>query len=342
MSEIVRRLRVATGLLVLTVLAGTVGIHWLGHGRWGWFESLFHTLITLSTVGYGELPGMDHDVPARVFSLVLIVMGTGSVVYFASVVTALVVEGELRHVFRGNRMRKAIDQLQRHVIVCGVGRTGQYVVDELTATKTPFVAVDRDEGALLRLKAQHPHLLYIIGDAAEDEVLQSAGITRAKGVVAALSDDRDNVYVSLSARALNPSLRIIAKAIEPHAEPKLRKAGADKVVSTHMIGGMRLASEMIRPNATAFLDIMLRDPAHVLRIEEATVTAASAVVGKTIAQAGLRKICNVLVVAVRSSEGAHSFNPGGETVLSPGATLIVMGDPDEVGTLRAALSPSTP
>ncbi len=340
MLAIARRIKIAFLLLLLTLVIGTVGMHTLGHGRWSWFEALFHVVITLSTVGYGELPGMDHMTAARAFTMLLIVLGTGTVVYFASVVTALVVEGDLRDLFERNRMKKAIEKLQGHVIVCGVGRTGSQVVNELRLTRTPFVAVDTNEEALRKLHDEHHDVLYLVGDAAEDGTLSAAGIDRAFGLVAALSDDPENLYITLSARSLNPSLRIITKAVEAAAEPKMRKAGADKVVSTNRIGGMRLVSEMIRPNVTEFLDQMLRDPDHVLRIEEATVHGESVLANRTLATAALRKVCDVLVVAVRLEDGTYCFNPGGEQVLHPGCTLIVLGARDEVTKLRAAVLPS--
>jgi len=335
MREIARRLSVASTLLVFVVLFGTAVIHTIGHGRWTWFQSLFHTVITLSTVGYGELPGMETDPLARTFSLALIVLGAGTMVYFASVVTALLVEGELRELLRKNRMKKGIDLLEKHIIVCGIGRTGHHVVKELIATQTPYVCIDADAEKMARLREEMPSLAYVVGDATEDEVLLSAGIARARGVVASLSDDRDNLYVTLTARSLNPALRIIAKAVEATAEPKLRKAGADKVVSTNMIGGLRLASEMIRPNVTEFLDIMLRDPQHVLRIEEATVPEGSALAGKTLGECQLRKVCDVLIIAVRARDNTHKFNPGAEQKLDPGSTLIVLGERSEIARLRA-------
>ena len=337
MRETARRLYVATMLLVLVVLFGTMLIHWVGGGRWTWFQSLFHTVITLSTVGYGELPGMENDPVARVLSMMLIVLGAGSMVYFASVVTALLVEGELRELLRRNRMRKGIESLHDHIIVCGVGRTGQHVLDELRATRTPFVVVDHDAEKLGALHEEHPDMAYLAGDATEDDVLVNAGIHRARGVVAALTDDKENLYVTLSARSLNPALRIISKCVEPTAEAKLRKAGADKVVSPNHIGGMRLASEMIRPNVTEFLDIMLRDPKHVLRIEEATVSQASPLAGRTLGEAALRKVCDVLVVAVRDAEGKYKFNPGAEQALKVGSTLIVLGEREEIAKLRAVV-----
>ncbi len=340
MTEIARRLQAAVAFLVLVVLLGTTGIHQIGGGRWTWGQCLYHTIITISTVGFGELPGMENSPWARAFTVALVVFGAGSVVYFLSVSTALVVEGELRDLFRQRRMSKTIDHLSGHVIVCGVGRTGQHVIEELHATHTPFVAVDSDAEKLRRLHDQYEkggRFHYVVGDATDDDVMRAAGIARAKGLVSALDDDKANLFATLTARSLNPTLRIIAKMLDAGTEPKMRRAGADKVVSPNIIGGMRLASEMIRPNVTEFLDQMLHAPEHVLRIEEAVVGKGSVAADKTLGSVGLRKICDVLVVAVRSADGKYRFNPGAETLLEPGATLIVLGERTEIVRLRAAV-----
>jgi voltage-gated potassium channel len=336
LQAISRRLIQATAFLALTVFVGTVGYHALGDGRWTLFDCFYHTVITISTVGYGELPGVEAVHFARGFTVLLIVCGTGTMVYFVSTVTALIVEGDLRDVLRRNRMRKTIEAMHDHVIVCGIGRTGLHVLDELRAMRCPVLAIDQDAEKLARLGIEHPEMACIAGDATEDEVLTRAGIARARGIIAALADDKDNLYVSLTARALNPGLRIVAKCVEAHAEAKLRKAGADRVVSTNMIGGLRLASEMVRPNATEFLDIMLRDTTHVLRVEEATVAATSSLAGRTLGAAQLRRVSDVLVVAVRAPDGTYTFNPGAEQLLEPGLTVIVLGARDEIEKLRAA------
>ena len=337
LRTISRRLIQATLFLALTVLVGSLGYYGLGAGRWTWFDCFYHTVITISTVGYGELPGVEAVHYARGFTVLLIVCGTGTMVYFVSTVTALIVEGDLRDVLRRNRMRKAVEAMQDHVIVCGIGRTGQHVLEELRAMRCPIVAVDQDAEKLERVSAEHTEMPYIVGDATEDEVLTRAGIARARGIIAALADDKDNLYVSLTARALNPGLRIVTKCVEANAEAKLRKAGADRVVSTNMIGGLRLAGEMMRPNATEFLDIMLRDTTHVLRVEEATVAPKSSIMGRTLGAAQLRRISDVLVVAVRTPDGKYTFNPGAEQVLEPGLTVIVLGARDEIEKLRVAV-----
>lgn len=325
--------------LLLVVVLGATGIHQIGGGRWSWGQCLYHTIITISTVGFGELPGMENSPWARVFTAALVVFGAGSVVYFLSVSTALVVEGELRDLFRRRRMSKTIDALSGHIIVCGVGRTGQHVIDELLATQAPFVAVDSDAEKLRRLHGTYAagRFHFVVGDATDDDVLRAAGIARAKGLVSALDDDKANLFVTLTARSLNGSMRIVSKMLDASAEPKMRRAGADKVVSPNIIGGMRLASEMIRPNVTEFLDQMLHAPEHVLRIEEAVVGRESPAANKTLGAVGLRKICDVLVVAVREADGKYRFNPGAETLLAPGATLIVLGERTEIVRLREAV-----
>jgi voltage-gated potassium channel len=234
-------------------------------------------------------------------------------------------------------MPSSLDEFERHVIVCGAGRTGAHVVNELVATRTPCVVIDTDAERIERLREDLPEVGFILGDATEDETLAEAGIARAAGIVASLAEDKDNLYITLSARTTNPSLRIIAKGVETSSEPKLRRAGADRVVSPNAIGGMRLASEILRPNVVEFLDLMLRDPEHVLRIEEATVSPRSSVVGRSIGTVGLRKICDVLIVSARLPGGKYAFNPGAELVLEPGLTLIVLGERAEIVKLRVAV-----
>jgi voltage-gated potassium channel len=234
-------------------------------------------------------------------------------------------------------MTSDFSRLERHVIVCGAGRTARHVIDELAATRTPCVVIDRDPERIERMREHHPTMALIVGDATEDETLVEAGIERAAGIVAALGEDKDNVYITLTARGVSPTLRIVAKAIDPGTEPKLRRAGADRVVTPNHIGGMRLASEILRPNVVEFLETMLRDPELVLRIEEATVAPRSSVMGKTIGAVNLRKVCDVLIVAARLPDGHYTFNPGAELVLETGLTLIVLGERDEVAKLRLAV-----
>ncbi|MCB9666119.1 MAG: potassium channel protein [Alphaproteobacteria bacterium] len=333
------RLWVAFTLVMLVVVVGTTGFHLLGRGRWSWFDALYMTVITISTVGYGETLSDMADVPwARPWTLALILSGTGALLYFVSMLTALVVEGDLRGLMERRRMNTRIDACTDHVIVCGCGTTGRHVIGELIATRTPYVAIDSDTERLAELSDEYGEdFVHIEGDATDDAVLREAGVTRARGVLTALRDDRDNLFVTISARSLNDRLRIVARAVEGSAERKLRRAGADAIVSPNFIGGMRLASEMIRPSVVQFLDVMLRDRDRGIRIESVTLPAGTALQGRTLRESRIRERTELLVIAVAEADGSYVFNPGAEHRLAAGQTLVVMGDADDVDRLRGIL-----
>jgi voltage-gated potassium channel len=268
--------------------------------------------------------------------MALMIAGIGVVLYFVSTLTAFIIEGDLQDILRRRRMKRRVRQLEGHLILCGVGRMGRAAAGEFLATEQTFVVLDRDPAALARLEHDHPgQVLYIQGDAVEDEVLLEAGVERARGLVTSLSSDQDNVYVTISAKALNPELQVVSKAIEATAERKLLLAGADRVVLVNTIGGLRLASEMIRPEVTNFLDHMLRDHKRTLRVEEIPVHEGSAFVGKQLAESEIRRHAEVLVIAVRDTAGAYHYNPSADYSIGAGETLIVIGNPRQVRTLRA-------
>ena len=233
-------------------------------------------------------------------------------------------------------MNSKIAKLRDHLILCGVGRMGRAAADEFLATEQRFVVLDRDPHALDRLEHDHPgEILYIEGDAVEDEVLIEAGVERAAGLIASLSSDQDNVYVTISAKELNPDIKVVSKAIEATAERKLLLAGADRVVLVNTIGGLRMASEMIRPEVTDFLDHMLRDQKRTLRVEEIPISSGSAFDGKRLSESEIRKHAEVLVIAVRDESGRYQYNPAADYSIAAGETLIVIGNPRQVRTLRA-------
>jgi voltage-gated potassium channel len=337
-----RRLVVALLVLMTLVAVGATGYWALGHGRWTYDECVYMTVITLSTVGFGELSQM-HDVPgARPLTLALIVSGVGALAYVQGNLTALLVEGVIGQVLRRNRMRKAIAKIERHVVVAGAGSTGKHVIEELVATSTPFVVIDRDLAHLERLSLDlvGGRMLYVHGDATDDHTLVDAGIERAMGVVAALTHDKDNLFVTLSARSLNASARIVSKIVEDRADAKMLKAGASSVVNPAQIGGRRMASELVRPEVNEFLDQMLRDKTKNLRIEEAIVPEASSLVGTSLKDSPIRRETKLLVIAVRDKERSFVYNPDPEHIIDGGTTLIVMGDADSVLKLRKILDES--
>jgi voltage-gated potassium channel len=342
MSSSVRRLLVAMTVMIVLIGAGTFGLYFLGHGRWSLGDCVYMTVITLSTVGFGELNQM-HEVPgARILTMLLIVSGVGALAYVQGNLTALLVEGAIGQALRRNRMRKAIGKLEDHVVVCGAGSTGRHVIEELVATSTPFVVIDRDVAYLERLSTDfcQGKMLFVQGDATDDHVLIEAGIERARGVVAALTHDKDNLFVTLSARSLNAKARIVSKIVEDHTGAKMIKAGATAVVNPAMIGGRRMASELIRPEVNEFLDHMLRDKSRNLRIEEATVPEGSNFVGVSLRDTPIRRETRLLVVAVRDEARHFVYNPDPEYVIAAGTTLIVMGEAEAVAKLRGMLDES--
>ena len=340
-TDLRRKLLIAGTLLCVVYAVGTGGYYLLGGlhsgGIWTLGDCAYMTVISLTTVGYGEiLKGLDHVPYARLFTATLLVSGMGIALYFVSVLTTFLVEGEFLNYQRKRRMLKRVKKMKDHIILCGTGRTGRHVLEELVAARWNFVAVDTDEEQLERFSEQHgKQMVKLVGDATDDNVLLEAGIDRAHGIVACLPNDTDNLYVVISSRDLNPRLRIVSKAVEPAAVRKLRMAGADQVVEVNTIGGLRLASEMIRPNVTSFLDKMLRDTDKSLRFEECTIPGTSPLVDHRLMESGLRTERNLLIVAARhKDDDKFVYSPGGDFMLRAGMTLILLGETESVMRLR--------
>ncbi len=334
------RNRLLVGFLALSIVigGGTIGYWWIGDGKWEVWDCLYMTVITVTTVGYGEvLPDMETTPHARSFTMVLLVFGTGVLVYFASTITAFIVEGDLKDILSKARLKKRIKRMKDHIIVCGTGSTGRHIVEELIKTLQPVVAIDRNLEVLKEIADANPKAdyAYILGDATDDDTLNAAGLQQARGVVAALSSDKDNLYVVVSARQINPQCRIIARCAELGHVEKIKRAGADGVVSPNFIGGMRMASEMMRPAVVRFLDEMLRDQ-RAMRIEEITIGAGSSLEGQSLREAGVREKFGMSVLAVRETAGAPwSYNPDPGTTLGAGVVLVVLGSAEQVKDLRA-------
>lgn len=342
MNASLRRLLYAVAVLTMIAACGSTGLYVLGEGRWDFGECVYMTVITLSTVGFSELSQMHQVHGARTLTIVLIVSGVGALAYVQGNLTALLIEGIIGQAWRRNRMRKAIERLEGHVVVAGAGSTGRHVIEELLATHTPFVVIDRNLEHLERISQDITggKMLYVHGDATDDHVLVEAGIGRARGLVAALTHDKDNLFVTLTARSLNASARIVAKIVEDATAAKMLKAGASSAVNPTLIGGRRLASELIRPEVNEFLDQMLRDKTKNLRIEEADVPAGSAFVGVALKDTPIRRETRLLVVAIRDEERQFVYNPEPEYEIHAGATLIVMGEAEAVVKLRRILAES--
>jgi voltage-gated potassium channel len=268
----------------------------------------------------------------RIFTIFLIIFGIGTLTFGISTFTAFLVEGELSEILRRRKMEKVISGLKEHYIVCGMGRIGRHIIDELYKTKRLCVAIDKNEEACRRLAEEER--LFIKGDATSSLVLKSANITYAKGVFCSLPADAENLLLVLTARGINPSLRIIARAGEDESEEKMMRAGADGVVLPEFIGGLRMASAMVRPEAVTFLDKMLKDKEEVYRVEDIFVGADSVFAGKTLKTSGLMERKGFSVAAVRKGD-RYIFNPSGDERIETGDAVILIGESESIREVKA-------
>lgn len=336
------RLWVPVSLFVALVCVGTSGYYVLAHAagrtRVTVRECLYQTSILLTGVGFSDILGSEQHWPLTAFTVVLCFLGLGILLYIVSTITAFVVSGELTDLLEKKSMRMRIEALRDHFVICGGGETGRHVVGEMLATRRPYVVVETSPEALEKLHHEHgADLCFLEADASDDETLRTAGIEHARGLIASLPNDKDNLLVVITARQLNPRLRIISRCIELENAKKLRLAGADAVVSPNMIGGLRMASEMTRPTVVSFLDTMLRDR-RAIRFEEIRLPEGHPLVGKTLAEAGLASMADVNVVAAREA-GRENFvyNPRGGLALRAGMDMVVIGSPEELEKLRKGL-----
>ncbi len=320
---IVRLLYLALASLVAVHIFGTIGYMILTDGKYSWFDCFYMAFITVATIGFGEILDMSSNQPARILTVVIGILGAGNLSLLFSVVTVALFETDLNGNLQRKRMEKAIKKLKGHYILCGFGRVGHNIAHELEATGRHFVAIDENNQKLQDYKEKNPGLLYLHGDASDDDVLLAADLEDAKGVFAVTGDDSRNLMIVITAKQLKPEVRIVARCSETRNMEKMRKAGADAIVSPDFTGGMRIASAMIRPHVVSFLDEMLKSEKN-LRVEEVPVPAAF--IPKPISSLQLRS-ANYVLLAVRERNGSWQFNPEGNFLIKPGFMLIAMASP---------------
>jgi voltage-gated potassium channel len=323
-------------LLVAVILIGTVGYWLIGGGTYPFFDSLYMTVITIATIGFSEVIDIAGNIGARVFTMFIAVAGIGVLAYLVTNLTAAIVEGELTKSFRRRRMEKLAAKAREHYIVCGVGWAGLHIINELRETKRSHVIIDINQSKIEKnLEAMSGEVL-IEGDATDNDTLLKAGIDKATGLFAVTGDDNQNLVITLTARQLNPAVRVVAQCNETKNTEKIRKAGADAVVSPGYISGMRMASEMVRPTVVTFLDKMLRGKDDSLRVEEVPVPPA--LVGKTLSSINWRSFPRTLLLAVKKGED-WVYNPSRQDyILESDNRLIVMTTPEERRELEKSLA----
>jgi voltage-gated potassium channel len=322
-----RQLRLVVVLFGLLVAAGTVGYSLIE--GWSPTESLYMTVITLSTVGFGEVRPLTPG--GRAFTVALILVGVGGVAYLFSSLAEYVVAGELQGTLQRRRMQHKIDGISNHYIVCGYGRVGRHVARELEANGAQVVVIDIDSTKIDR--AERSNLLFIVGDASDDEVLQRAGIARARGLVAATGNDADNVFITLSARSIRQDLTIVVRAIMPDSEHKLRMAGADHVVLPHAIGGRRMAGMLMRPTVVDFLDVVMHSENLELWLEDIPVGPGCQLANCSVGDALIRTRTGANVLAIRTAEGKLQTNVSAADVLGAGDVVVALGTREQLHAL---------
>jgi len=328
----IRHLRFSALILAAIIAIGTFG-YVLIEG-WSAFDSLYMTVITLATVGFREVHDLsDHG---KAFTILLIVFGAGIIAYSAGSLIQFMVEGQLRRVLGRKKLEKQIDKLRNHFIVCGFGRIGTLICREFQAKPIPFVVVEKDPDICEKLT--NDGILFVHGDATDDETLVAAGIRKAKGLVTAVTSDTENVYITLTARGLNPKLFILARAGEEGSEKKLVRAGASKVISPYVIGATRMAQAILRPSVVDFIEIATAGHNLELQLEELRVATASPLCEKTLISSGIRRDWGIIIVGIKKADGQMIFNPASATLIEENDILILLGEPSAIQKLELVAS----
>lgn len=318
------------GLLFFWLVAGSLGFSWIE--GWSLLDSVYMTVITISTVGFTEVHPLSDS--GKAFATLLIVAGLGTAVYTFTRLGQTLLEGELAAVLGRRRMKSHRGKLEDHYIVCGNGRVGRTVSNYLDRRELPFCMIEIDPAAEEELKRRRYR--YVIGDATEDENLTLAGVSRSKAVFALLPSDADNLYLTLSAKGLNPSVVVVARASGKAAETKLGRAGADHVVSPYELVGLRLLQKVLSPTLMEFLDLVIRREHLQLVMEEFRVSSDSAPAGCSIEEARIRSRYGLIVVAIKRPDGPMLFNPDAGEKVEPGDVLVLLGPEDQVRNLAQA------
>jgi voltage-gated potassium channel len=332
MSRLARRLTLIGLALAGTLLIGTVGFTVIDH--YPVFDAFYMTLTTMTTVGYGEIHALSRA--GRIFNSFLIFFGVTTIFIAIGAMTQTIIEIEFGDAIGKRRNKRMIDKLKDHYIICGYGRVGRGAASELQRAGVPFVVVDISPERVER--AMLAGMLAVAADSTRDETLREAGIERARGLVAALATDADNLFVLLSAKGLNPGIYVAARAAEEGAEEKMRRAGADAVFAPYSITGHRLAQSLLRPHVVQFLDFTTKEVGEDVSIEQVQVASDSEMVNRTIKEMQLRREVGVIVLAIRNADGRMVFNPPAETAVGGGDYLIVMGRPGNLRSLENLLA----
>ena len=318
--------------LFLVLMIGTMG--YMIIEKWKFLDALYMTVITITTVGYGEVRKVSE--PGRIFTVILIFMGMGIIVYTLGMVTQVMVEFQVRSLLGRRKLGSAIKLIKNHYIICGYGRIGSIISQELNSKGIPLLVVDNNPES--KQHFEQLDIPYIIDDATNEDVLIEAGIGRAKGLISAVSSDADNLFITMTARGLNRNLFILVRANDEATHKKLLRAEANRVVLPYLIGGQRMAQTIIKPTVTDFLELTVGEKSIELKMEELEVGEGSILNGVTLVDSKIRQEMNVIIVGIRKRDGKMTFNPSSQTPIESGDTLIALGHTKDLARLESKLS----
>jgi voltage-gated potassium channel len=323
---LLQQIRYAVILLLIIVVTGTLGYTLIE--AWPLLDSLYMTIITITTVGFREV--RELSATGKFFTIGLIICSVGIVAYLVRQLAGVIVEDEIRRLMGRRKLEKAINRLRDHYIVCGHGRIGSYICEEFRDEGLPFVVIERDEHVI---RSMGEGLVYVRGDATDEKTLIDAGVKRAKALITAVASDADNLYITLTARGLNPNLYILSRATEEKAERKLISAGANKVVAPYLIGAHRMAMAIIRPAVVELMEIAMKRESLHLQLKEIKVNDTANLPGTILRESGIRSKLDLIVVAIKKEDGSMLFNPAFNTSIEKGDTLITLGQKANLDSL---------
>ena len=326
-------------LQLLILLVGTSGYYLLTGDEYSLLDALYMTVITITTVGYDESIPIDHDPVLMVFTIFLVIIGMGAVLYFVTVMATFVIEGEFRHLFARRRMQHEIDRLKNHFIIAGLGRTGKNLAEDIVLRGESCVLIDKEQQRVETLvESLDREIAYLIGDGTDDEILHQAGIERAKGIAFCLGEDKENLFGTISAHRLNPTIRIVTRGDDPRSEEKFRMAGADQVVFINSLGGKHMAAELVDPRVSDFMSLLFSHPERDHDVDRILIGEKSPWIGRSLGEIDIRRYTRALVIAFVDEGGESFFSPGPEERLREKTELVVLAPKEDFPKIETFLA----